>query len=92
VGDLIVTCFSSHSRNHRVGKMLGEGMSLAAAQESLHMVAEGVPNTESIYFTARRHAIRTPIIDQVYAILYQGKPPLQALSELLNRDPRREND
>ncbi len=92
VGDLIVTCFSPHSRNNRVGKMLGQGLTLQECQERMHMVAEGVPNTESIYLTARRHKVRTPIIDQVYAILYQGRSPKLALTELLSRDPRAEND
>lgn len=92
LGDLIVTCFSQHSRNHRVGLALGQGKSLAAAQASLGMVAEGVPNTLSLYEAARRTNVRTPIIDAVHAILYHQKAPAHALHELLNRDPRPELD
>ena len=91
VGDLIVTCYSKHSRNNRVGRLLGEGRTLAEVTASMNMVAEGIPNTESIYAAARRYDIRTPIIDQMYAILYQGKPCAAALTELLSRDPRAEH-
>lgn len=92
VGDLIATCFSEHSRNHRVGKALGQGKCLQEAVETLGMVAEGVPNTLSIHEAARAAGARTPIIDAVHAILYQGMPAAQALSNLLNRDPRPEAD
>lgn len=92
VGDLIVTCFSQHSRNNRVGRALGQGKSLEEATSSLGMVAEGVPNTLSIHETAQRAGVRTPIIDAVHAILYRGMPAARALHELLNRDPRPEYD
>ncbi|MFT3992073.1 MAG: NAD(P)H-dependent glycerol-3-phosphate dehydrogenase [Luteolibacter sp.] len=92
VGDLIVTCFSTHSRNHRVGLALGQGKSLEEAVASLGMVAEGVPNTLSIHEAAQRLGVRTPIIDAVYSILYQGKPAPLAMKELLSRDPRPETD
>ena len=91
VGDLIVTCFSEHSRNHRVGLALGQGKSLEEAVASLGMVAEGVPNTLSIHDAARKAGVRTPIIDAVYSILYQGKPAPHAMHELLTRDPRPEH-
>ncbi len=91
VGDLIVTCFSEHSRNHRVGLALGQGKTLEEAVASLGMVAEGVPNTLSIHDAARKAGVRTPIIDAVYSILYQGKPAPRAMHELLNRDPRPEH-
>jgi glycerol-3-phosphate dehydrogenase (NAD(P)+) len=91
VGDLIVTCFSEHSRNHRVGLALGHGQSLEQAVSSLGMCAEGVPNTLSIHDAARKAGVRTPIIDAVYSILYQNKPAAEAMHDLLNRDPRPEN-
>jgi glycerol-3-phosphate dehydrogenase (NAD(P)+) len=91
VGDLIVTCFSEHSRNHRVGLALGKGQTLEEAMASLGMVAEGVPNTLSIHEAARKAGVRTPIIDAMYAILYQNKPAADAMRELLARDPRPEN-
>lgn len=91
VGDLIVTCFSEHSRNHRVGLALGKGQTLEEAVESLGMVAEGVPNTLSIHEAARSANVRTPILDSVYSVLYQGQPAAIAMRELLERDPRPEN-
>jgi glycerol-3-phosphate dehydrogenase (NAD(P)+) len=90
VGDLIVTCFSTHSRNHRVGMALGGGKTLQEAVASLGMVAEGVPNTLSIHEAARKAGVRTPIIDAVHSILYQDKPAALAMRELLERDPRPE--
>ena len=92
MGDLIVTCYSSHSRNNRVGNLLGCGDRLEDIVAYMNMVAEGIPNTESIHFAARTHGVRTPIIDQIYAILYQQKPCKEALTELLSRDPRPEKD
>ncbi|RYD19004.1 MAG: NAD(P)-dependent glycerol-3-phosphate dehydrogenase [Verrucomicrobiaceae bacterium] len=91
VGDLIVTCFSQHSRNHRVGLALGKGQTLEEAVSSLGMVAEGVPNTLSIHEAAREAGVRTPIIDAVYGILYEGKSAPLAMKELLTRDPRPEH-
>ena len=90
VGDLIVTCFSEHSRNHRVGLALGKGQSLEDAVKSLGMVAEGVPNTLSIHDAARKAGVRTPILDAVYSVLYENKQAAAAMHELLNRDPRPE--
>ena len=91
VGDLLVTCFSEHSRNHRVGLALGSGKTLDEAVAALGMVAEGVPNTLSIYEAARRADVRTPIIDAVYGILYLGNAVPLAMQQLLTRDPRPEN-
>ncbi len=90
VGDLIVTCYSTHSRNNRVGQMIGKGHSLEEIAQSIHMVVEGIPNTKNLYELAKTKGVRTPIIDEVYAILYENKAPEEALSELLNRDPRPE--
>lgn len=92
VGDLIVTCFSRHSRNNRAGRLLGQGRTLEAITAEMKMVAEGIPNTESIYHAARRCGVRTPLIDEVYAVLYQQKPCAQAFTDLLSRELRPENE
>lgn len=92
VGDLIVTCYSVHSRNNRVGRLLGQGKSLGEAVAALNQVAEGVPNAKSVHSLARKLNVRTPLIDQVYAVLYENKPTRLALQELLSRDPRAEAD
>lgn len=90
VGDLMVTCFSQHSRNRAVGERLGKGEQLSAIVASMQMVAEGVPTAYSAYECARRHNIDTPIIDQVKAILDGTIAPADALAKLLGRDPRAE--
>ena len=90
IGDLMVTCYSPHSRNNRVGKALGEGGQLDDIVANLGMVAEGVPNTLSIYKAARKAHVRTPLIDGVYGILYENKSAQEVLKELLNADTRKE--
>lgn len=89
-GDLIVTCYSERSRNHTVGERLGQGETLAQIAASMNMVAEGIPTARSAYECARRLNVDTPIIDQVYAVLYQQKTPAAALEELLARDQKSE--
>lgn len=91
VGDLMATCYSPHSRNNRVGKALGSGETLEEVTDRLGMVAEGVPNTLSIYEAAHKLDIDTPIIDAVYHVLYQEKPASEALIDLLSRDPKPEH-
>lgn len=92
IGDLMVTCYSPHSRNNRVGKALGEGGKLNDIIANLGMVAEGVPNTLSIYKAARKANVRTPLIDGVYGILYENRAASSVLSDLLDSDMRRETD
>ena len=90
VGDLIATCFSRHSRNRHVGECLGRGQTLQQITSAMEMVAEGIPTTKSAYECARRLGIDTPISDQVYALLYEGKPPVRAMHDLLERDQKSE--
>lgn len=92
IGDLMVTCFSRHSRNRGVGERLGRGESVTEITQTMAMVAEGVPTALSARECARRLNIGTPIIDQVYAVLYENKPPGEAMRELLTREPRPEED
>lgn len=89
-GDLILTCFSRGSRNRHVGESLGLGQSLCEITSAMQMVAEGIPTTRSAYECARKLKIDTPIIDEVYALLYQGRTAAQALENLLGRDQKAE--
>jgi glycerol-3-phosphate dehydrogenase (NAD(P)+) len=89
-GDLIVTCYSERSRNHTVGKRLGQGESFTQITQSMRMVAEGIPTARSAFECARQLKIETPIIDQVYAVLYQQKKPTIALEEVLSREQKAE--
>jgi glycerol-3-phosphate dehydrogenase (NAD(P)+) len=89
-GDLIATCFSQHSRNRRVGEQLGRGKTLDQILSGTHMVAEGIPTAKSARECARKLNIETPIIDQIYSVLYEGKGPDQAMQALLGRDQKAE--
>lgn len=92
VGDLVATCYSQHSRNNRVGRFIGEGATRDEAVEQLGMVAEGVPNTLSIYEVAKKFEVRTPLIDAVHAILFEEKDATDVLRDLLTRDPKHESE
>lgn len=92
VGDLIVTCYSRHSRNQSVGQSIARGATLQQAVNSISMVAEGVPNTKSIHQMAHKAGVRSPLIDAVHSILYENKQALEVLSDLMTRDPRSEEE
>ena len=89
-GDLIATCFSPHSRNRKLGEQLGRGKSLAEITKGMKTVAEGIPTARSAFECARKLRVETPIIDQVYAVLHEGKSPAKAMQELLGRDQKSE--
>jgi len=92
VGDLMVTCFSQHSRNRKVGERLGRGESPAQIQESMQMVAEGIPTALSAWQCAQKFGIEAPITSELHAALYLNKPPHEAMWELLGRPPKAEAD
>jgi glycerol-3-phosphate dehydrogenase (NAD(P)+) len=91
-GDLIVTCFSRHSRNRRVGERIGRGESLREIQSSMQTVAEGVPTVRSARDCAIRLAVTTPIIDEVNSVLYENASPAEAMDRLISRAFRPEED
>ncbi len=91
MGDLVVTCYSDHSRNLTAGRLLAKGMPLDECLKQIGQVVEGVPNTLSTYQMSRSLGVRTPIVDAMYDILYNGKHPSEALKELMVRDLREEN-
>jgi len=86
LGDLMVTCFSKHSRNRGFGERVGRGEKPADIAASMLAVAEGYPTTRSAYQLARKHSVTTPFIDEVYAMLYQGKNVAHAVRDLMSRD------
>lgn len=92
LGDLIVTCFSMHSRNRGVGERLGRGETLDDIQKSMVMVAEGVPTSRSAYEEARKRGLETPLLDTVHEVLFGNLPPREGLLRLLARDPKREHE
>ncbi len=90
MGDLILTCTSDLSRNRTVGMRLGRGESLEAVQHKMATVAEGLRNCHSILDLARRLAVDMPIVEQIYELVYSGKPPTQVVSDLLARQTKAE--
>jgi len=86
LGDLVLTCTGPLSRNYTVGKALGGGMSLAEATGGMKAVAEGVKTCRGARALAHSYGIEMPITEAVYAVLYGGKQPREAVLELMNRD------
>ncbi len=87
LGDIITTCFSPYSRNRRLGAALAAGASWEDAQRALGGVAEAITTTTAARALATRYHIDMPIVEQAYAVLFAGRHPLTAMTELLNRDP-----
>lgn len=83
VGDLMVTCRSRHSRNHRIGEALARGESLEAAVARLGMVAEGVTTAVAARALAAERGLECPLLERVYAVLHEGLAPTEALEQLL---------
>jgi len=90
VGDLVLTCTGDLSRNRTVGFQLGQGRKLKEILGEMRMVAEGVNTAKSVHFLAERMQVEMPISEQVYQVLYEGKEPLFAVRELMERDLKHE--
>lgn len=88
VGDVITTCYSRHGRNRAVGERVGRGEPLEAILAGMTDVAEGVPTTRSVHDQARARGVDVPITDELYEILFLGKPPRAALIDLMDRIPK----
>jgi len=91
LGDLMVTCFSRHSRNRGFGERVGRGEKPADIAASMVAVAEGYPTARSAFRLARAKQVVTPIIDEVHAMLYEGKNVKEAVRDLMTRDPKPEH-
>jgi len=92
LGDLVLTCTGSQSRNHLLGLAIAKGLSLAQAEGSTPMVAEGVRTVASARMLAARVGVGLPICDEVSAVLFEAKPVREALASLLAREPRPEEE
>jgi glycerol-3-phosphate dehydrogenase (NAD(P)+) len=90
IGDLMVTCMSRHSRNRYVGVEIGKGRKLPDILSEMVMVAEGVETTKSARELSRKAGVETPIVDEVYKMLFEGKNPHDACYDLMTRDPKGE--
>ena len=91
IGDLIVTCASVHSRNRRAGYLIGQGMSMQEAMDEVKMVVEGVYSAKAAAKLAREYGVFMPIVEEVNAVLFEGKSPAEAVNELMTRESRSEN-
>lgn len=88
IGDLIVTCASMHSRNRRAGILIGQGKTMQEAMDEVQMVVEGVYSAKAAMELAQKYQVQLPIIEQVNAVLFEGKKPDQAVRELMLRDKK----
>lgn len=91
IGDLITTCISPYSRNRAVGEAIGRGRSLDEVTQEMEMVAEGVDTVRAVRRLARRLQVEMPITEQVYEVLFRGKDPLRAVTDLMLRRPKPEH-
>ena len=91
LGDLVLTCTGSLSRNRALGIALAEGEGLEAHEGKTGMIAEGARTVRSALALARRYRVSLPICEEVGAVLFEGKAPAAALAALLARAPTREN-
>ncbi len=92
MGDLVLTCTGALSRNHTVGKRIGEGRSLEEVLSEMRMVAEGVKTARSVYSLSKKIGVEMPISHAVYAVLYEGLSPREAVYRLMTRDLKDEMD
>ncbi|HXH21200.1 MAG TPA: NAD(P)H-dependent glycerol-3-phosphate dehydrogenase [Dehalococcoidia bacterium] len=90
IGDLIASCESDLSRNRRLGLALAAGQTLEQAQAGIDGVIEGVGTTRAALVLARAKGVEMPITEQLHAVLFEGKSPLEAMTDLMRRAPREE--
>jgi len=92
LGDLVLTCNGSLSRNRFVGQELGKGRTLEDIEAGMNEVAEGVKTTLAVRRLAERKSIEMPITDEVHAVLYERKPATDAAASLMSRPLKEEGN
>ena len=90
IGDLIATCMSPLSRNRLAGELIASGFAWPEARDRLPGVAEGVATLGGALGLAESHGVELPIAEQVRAVVFEGRPPMQAVAELMSRTPKDE--
>jgi len=90
MGDLITTCSSKLSRNHRVGEEIAKGKKLKEILANMKAVAEGIPTSKAALALGKKHKIDLPIAQEVYKLLYEGKDAYKAISDLMGREAKKE--
>jgi glycerol-3-phosphate dehydrogenase (NAD(P)+) len=91
LGDLVATCASPLSRNHRFGRLLGTGRTVAEAQAEVRQTTEGVKSCESVLELARRHGAEMPLVETVVAVVHEGRSPREMLAALMARSAKSES-
>ena len=91
IGDLIVTCFSEHSRNFRFGRYIGLGLNFQQALNKMETTVEGIATTRSVHKLSKIHKVRMPVCEMVYKILFKNKAVDEAWRELMLRPLRSED-
>jgi glycerol-3-phosphate dehydrogenase (NAD(P)+) len=90
VGDLITTCISRHGRNRAVGEALGDGKTLDQILAGMRAVPEGVWTCRAVRNLALKQGIEMPITQEIHAVLFEKKRPLDAVNDLMLREPKPE--
>lgn len=90
LGDLVTTSFSLQSRNRSVGEQLGKGKTIQQIISHMDMVAEGVETVKAIHKLSQRRKIPMPITTEIYNIIYNNKPALEAVQDLMSRKAKSE--
>ena len=90
VGDLVTTCISPVGRNRSAGERIGKGVPVDQVVRETTAVIEGIPTTRAVLELARRRDVEMPITQAVYDVLFEQKEPLAAITELMNRPPKSE--
>ncbi len=85
LGDLLVTCYSAHSRNRRLGLLMGRGMTVKSALNEMTMVAEGYFAAECIRHINKQHEISMPIAEMVYRVLYEKASARREMKQLIDK-------
>lgn len=91
MGDLIVTCASTHSRNRKAGYLIGQGRTMQEAMDEVKMVVEGVYSAKAAKGLAEKYEIEMPIVTEICKILFEDKPAVEAVNDLMVRDKKVES-
>jgi len=92
MGDLIVTCTSRHSRNRKAGYLIGKGSTMQQAMDEVKMVVEGVYSAKAALALAKKYEISMPIVEQINAVLFEGKAAKETVIDLLSRSKKTEHE
>lgn len=86
IGDLIVTCTSTHSRNHNAGYLIGQGKTMQEAMDEVKQVVEGVYSAKAALALANKYQVSMPIVEAINAVLFDGLTAKEAIKQLLSRE------